>query len=600
MPRTGHRRSLSIAVALLAMLAAPAAAQAATYTVKGGDGPCGGADTACGGMADAATAAAPGDIFKVSPGIYGSANFTVGGVTVTGDPLFTVNGTLTFSSNAGAVSKLQKAAINENVGAGTGVVVSGSSGLEISDSVILSNNGDAVTFSAGAANKIMRSVIGTGGQSTAAVRVTSPDTADSKKLVMESTLVTGGAAGLSVNTGLGNGLIATAGNVEVVLRHVTSAGSTNGLVLDASKANPLVGGPVGNITASVTDSIIQGGTLKSNYGGVILVAPANSVMDTYTRTLQSPFSADAVFAKPASRNFRLRPGSPAINAGGITAGESATDLDGQDRSAAPTDQGADEFVDEPPKAVIAIKTSPQRSGQAVTFDGSGSTDRETGIGGGIARYHWEFGDGTASDTTTSSTTHIYAKEGKGTASLTVVDTAGQSSAPATAAVDVVDGSVPAVVITKPKANQKIKLTKTTTKTVTVMEDGKAVKVKKKTTKRTKIGFAGTAKDKSGIKSVVLTVEKLSTTTTTPRAATTTTKRCKWLDPKKGVVLKSCAKPILIVAKFAAGTWTYNVKSTIKLGAGLYRVSAYALDNAGSFGNSAPSKDAVHRFTLVKK
>ena len=44
MPRTGRRRSLTTAAALLAMLAAPAAAQAATYTVKAGDGPCGAAD----------------------------------------------------------------------------------------------------------------------------------------------------------------------------------------------------------------------------------------------------------------------------------------------------------------------------------------------------------------------------------------------------------------------------------------------------------------------------------------------------------------------------------------------------------------------------
>jgi hypothetical protein len=66
------------------------------------------------------------------------------------------------------------------------------------------------------------------------------------------------------------------------------------------------------------------------------------------------------------------------------------------------------------------------------------------------------------------------------------------------------------------------------------------------------------------------------------------------------VLRTGAKPILLLAKLGAdGTWTFSVKSTLKLGAGVYRASAYGLDNTGAFGNSAPSKDSVHRFTLTK-
>ena len=54
-------------------------------------------------------------------------------------------------------------------------------------------------------------------------------------------------------------------------------------MLDASKAIPLLtGGPYGNITADIVDSIIQNGTLKSNFPGLLL-APANVVTDTYTR-----------------------------------------------------------------------------------------------------------------------------------------------------------------------------------------------------------------------------------------------------------------------------------------------------------------------------
>ena len=351
MPRTGRRRSLTIAAALLAMLAAPAAAQAATYTVKIGAGPCGGADLECGGMGDAATAAVAGDVFNVEQGIYGSATFDVGGVTIAGAPAFTVNGTLAFSSNSGAVSKLQKCAINQNVGAGNGVVVSGTAGLEISDCVILSNNGDGVVISAGATNKIVRSVIGSAGTVTAAVKVTSPETPDTKKLVLESTVLVG-ADGLSVNTGLGNGL-------ECNERQRRGRAASRHRRRPDARPRPRrePGEPAHRRTCREHHG--HGGRLDHHERHVQGElprhhardrTPANTVTDTYTRTLQVPAMASpaAVFVNPVNRNYRLRAGSPAINAGGVTAGESPTDIDGQDRSTAPTDQGADEYVAPPP------------------------------------------------------------------------------------------------------------------------------------------------------------------------------------------------------------------------------------------------------------
>jgi hypothetical protein len=203
--------------------------------------------------------------------------------------------------------------------------------------------------------------------------------------------------------------------------------------------------------------------------------------------------------------------------------------------------------------------------------------------------------------------------------LTVADAQGALSAPVTAMVNLVDGAPPAVVITKPFANQKIKLTTVTTrtKTTTVTKNGKKVKVKKKTrtSKKTKIGFAGTAKDKSGVKGVVITIERISKTVSAPKKKKTTTtksktaakssqatpaKRCNWLDPARGVVTRSCTKPVLILAKLAKdGTWTYALKSTLKLSAGAYRIIAAGQDSAGATGNSAPVGDAIHRFTLVK-
>jgi hypothetical protein len=365
---------------------------------------------------------------------------------------------------------------------------------------------------------------------------------------------------------------------------------------------------VGNITADVRDSIVQNGTAKRNYPGLLLV-PANAITDTYTRT-RTTFDPNVVFANPADHKYRLRPGSPAIDAGGFTAGESTTDLEGDARPGPTTDQGADEFVNEPPKAVIAVKTVPQRDGQPVLFDGTGSSDRE----GAIASYQWAFGDNTTATTTTPTTTHTYKGEGAVTATLVVVDALGAPSAPATVPVKLIDGGLPEVVITRPTANQKIALTTTTTKTTTVTKKGKKTKVKTKTTKPTKLVIAGTAKDKSGVKGVLITIEKLSSAvstpkrkkatkkkTTTPKAkASAAAKQCRWLDAKRGIVLRSCAKPILLLAKLGAdGTWTFSVKGTLKLGAGVYRASAYGSDNTGAFGNSAASKDSVHRFTLTK-
>ena len=411
-------------------------------------------------------------------------------------------------------------------GSGPAVTVTGAAGLEVSDSIIFGTAGDGIQFHASAANKIVRAVILTGGQQTAAVRVLSADnSAAAKALTMESTLLTGGGAGLSVNTGNGGALSSAPGAVTVTLRHVTAAGSTNGLVFDASKANPLTGGPVGNISASIVDSIIQNGTAKANYGGIPLLAPANTVTDAYATTLMGGFDSAAVFVDPATRKYRLKAGSPAINAAGFTPGESTTDIDGDDRSSAPTDQGYDEYVVPPPPPAAGPPPPPAGSG---------------------------------------------------------------------------DGVPPKVVITKPKANQKVKLTTKTTKTRTVTKNGKKVKVKKTTTKKNKIKFGGTATDPSGIAAVVITVQKLASGTAEPPATINPAGKCKWLNANKGIVYKSCTRPILLLAKTAAnGSWTYNLKSKLRLGAGTYRIIAVGADKSGAKGNSATAAEAIHRFTLVK-
>ncbi len=544
MPRTGRRHSLSIAAALVAVLCAPAAAQAAaTYTVKAGDGACAApADLLCGSLTDAAAAAAVGDTFNVATGTYAeSPTFDVGGVTITSPSSFALNGSIAFTGTGGGVSKLQHAVISQQNGSAAGVIATGTASLEIDDSFIVSFNGDGVSISEGAANKIVRTTVASGGVNTAAVRVTSADNApNTKKLTLESALLSGGSAALAVITGNGNGLTTQAGDVDVTLRHVTAAGSSNGLVLDASNANPLIGGPVGSITATVTDSIIQNGTVKHNYAGILgpltITAPPNTVTDTYTRTLMGAFDAGTVFQNPGAKNFRLKAGSPAINAGGFTAGESTTDIDGDARPGPQTDQGADEYVAPPP--VVVPPPAP--------------------------------------GTTT-------------------------------------DGVPPAIVITKPTANQRIKLrkvtTKTTTKTVTRKGKKVKVKVKKKTSKAVRISFAGKATDPSGVKGVLLAVQRISLTPSkkkstrskarSAKASQATSTKCRWLNATKGIVLKSCSRPPLLLAKLGKdGVWTFSVNSKIHLRAGRYRIIAIGADNSGAFGNSAAAGDAIHKFTLT--
>jgi hypothetical protein len=597
MPRLGRRHWMTTAAATLVVLAAPAAAHAAAYTVSAGNGPCGApADLACGSLAEAALAAATGDTFAVSPGTYDAATFPVGGVRITGAPGVAINGTMTFSGNTGGASTLEKAIISQPVGNAPGINVSGVAGLHVLDAVVVSINGDGMIITGGADNQIIRTLVVTGGAAASAVRVSSTAGTPAKNLLLESSLLRGGAASLSADSS-NLAIEAGAGDITITAHHLTAAGSTNGVVLDSSNAASLLAGPVGNITANLTDSIALNNKTK-RYS--LLLTPNVAVINAL-RTIQT-HDVNTLFADPGHGNLRLRPDAKdAIDVGGFTAGESVTDIDGDPRPGPTTDLGADEFVNAPPTAVLVLKGGRVRAGQPTLLDGTGSTDRETNYGGGIVQYRWDFGDGTTQITTTPTVLHTYGAEGAAGAQLVVVDRQGGVSAPAIARVDVGDGVAPEVTITKPFANQNIKLTTSTTKTVT--KNGKKTKVTTK--KKTKLSFAGAAKDKSGVAFVLLTIEKLSAATTSTAAqasqSTASKAQCTWYDSKKGLLKTSCIKPKLLVAKLAKdGSWSYSPSTKTKaLSAGLYRVSTYGADGSGAFGNTAGSKDRVVRFRLSK-
>ena len=72
--------------------------------------------------------------------------------------------------------------------------------------------------------------------------------------------------------------------------------------------------------------------------------------------------------------------------------------------------------------VASFAATPGAAG-SVTFDGSGSSDPD----GTVARYEWNFGDGTGASTTGPMATHTYASAGTYTVTLTVTDDAGCSA-----------------------------------------------------------------------------------------------------------------------------------------------------------------------------
>ncbi len=593
MSRLGRcRRSLIVVATAVLSLAVPAAAHAAAYTIKAGDGSCGGADLACGGLVEAAAAAQAGDVFTVATGTYPSATFTTN-VTINGDLGFAVDGTLEFAG--GGVSKLSKVAATQGTSAAPAIYVSGGGGLELSDSLAVSRDGYGIFITSGGANKIVRSVIATGGQATGAIQVETGPDSPNLGVTVESSVMYGGGAGVRAIT-RNNEIEAlagrSAGNIDLKLRHITAVGSSNGVDLDASNARALLPANQGNITATLADSIAFNNRVVSFSGTLSLpILGGNTATLTRVRTNLESGDPNAIFLDPAKANFRLIPSAgAAINQGGVTPGESTTDIDGEDRSAAPTDLGADEYNNAAPVAKIVVATATPRTGQLVTFDGRGSADRDGQST--IAEYHWRFSDGSAINTTEPFVQHGFAEPGDAAAALIVVDKQGAASPEAVVVFKLINGIPPGVAIVKPKSKQTFRTYTTTTKTVT--KNGKKRKVK--TRKRTKIIIAGLSKAKVGTMSrVYLVLQKTNSTKSKTK--------CRYYDARKGLLYLSCSRPRLITARLvkdsSSGEWRYGVPLKRPLSPGSWKVSAYGKDSSGAFGNSAGSKAGSTTFRVKK-
>jgi glucose/arabinose dehydrogenase/PKD repeat protein len=106
-------------------------------------------------------------------------------------------------------------------------------------------------------------------------------------------------------------------------------------------------------------------------------------------------------------------------------------------------------VNQLPSATLAANPTSGTLPLKVNFDGSASVDPDAGD---TLSYHWNFGDGSPTDTTTTpKTNHTYSTKGTFTASLRVEDNHGALSDPATVRIDA--GNVaPTPVITSPSAD----------------------------------------------------------------------------------------------------------------------------------------------------
>lgn len=161
--------------------------------------------------------------------------------------------------------------------------------------------------------------------------------------------------------------------------------------------------------------------------------------------------ADPRWADRAGGNFRLTPGSPAIDSGNSgVSGQPSTDADGNGRVDDPDtpntgagardydDRGAYEFqagtpIDRAPSAALSVTPASGTAPLLVTADASASFDADLTP---IATYAFDFGDGTVIDPQSAATAdHTYATAGTFTVTVTVTDTAGLAST-ATASVQV--------------------------------------------------------------------------------------------------------------------------------------------------------------------
>ena len=168
-----------------------------------------------------------------------------------------------------------------------------------------------------------------------------------------------------------------------------------------------------------------------------------AAFQTASGQMLNGINADPKWRNPASADFHLTAGSPAIDsADSGVSGWPATDVEGNSRYDEPNtpntgvgprtydDQGAYEVQpasgDQPPRALLSVSPSSGAAPLLVSADASGSSDTDATP---IASYSFDFGDGSGSTgpQTGATASHSYSSPGSYTVTVTVRDSAGLSS-----------------------------------------------------------------------------------------------------------------------------------------------------------------------------
>ncbi|MCW3040972.1 MAG: hypothetical protein JWM31_2877 [Solirubrobacterales bacterium] len=541
----------------------------------------------------ASTSDAPA--YRVDPLVAGGVN-TISAVTIINGP-------------AGATTQTQPA-----------VAGNATSSLAIDGTVILSGagNGPAVGFTGNditngvtTPNTILRSSLVAAKSTYDALAVTSAATSATKKaLVLYTSVLLPGSSAAGVNAASLVGALPgmdTAGDIKITAKNVTIAGGKAPFTVNAGAGGQTA---VGNIDVAFDRSILH----ASGQGAVTSFAPSTPIVlvsgtantarvaITNSDTTQTPQAAAAgkgavtvtgssntpdakLFVNLAKQNIHLRADAPVIDKGGdVAAGDATTDIDAQPRKSGPaTDLGADEFVNRAPTAVGTVSAQKVLQDQAVTFDASGSSDPEAASGGSIAKYQWEFGDGSTAETTTPTISHAYRQLGLYNARVTVVDNFGAASAAAAIpAVAVADGSVPVVTLRTPTQNGAFAILATT-------KLGRKARKVLDPVLVSKVAFTGTATDPQGVKLVTMSLRRLAVgNAAVPKSPTA----CVYLDGKTAFRSAKCTKPIFFTAQITGNDFSYKLKKALKPKAGRYELTVLAIDGSGVF-----SKPVVVTFKL---
>ena len=341
---------LALVLGLALTLLAPAAAQAATFTVDPADGtPCSEVDRTCPTIASAVSAAAAGDVITILKGTYaeavslgsgkdglklrgaglgdvkitgagtgdvisiGSQSVELSGVTVdvpgNGESAVaitasgakvsasllqranpsTANVPVVDVSDSGSGELISTFVIQGAGSAGTPAIRSTGPGFSLADTVVASSTGPALVLEGGS-NQILRSTLAATEAASDAVRVISND-AGNRALTTDSSGMLGGAKGAGIRaTSTGT----SAGDIALQVRHATITGSSNGIVLDASGATGtgILPGPAraaGNIDADVFSSIVHGQSQARRYQpGLPTSGTANSASLTFSNSDAPP------------------------------------------------------------------------------------------------------------------------------------------------------------------------------------------------------------------------------------------------------------------------------------------------------------------------